>query len=78
MLFVVAALQWIVCGGDGGGFFFFFFFVVVGERERGRIKNNKERIFKWNGKKNKSFDVRSIVKWCVKYYKVRFLLYAKC
>ena len=27
-------------------FFFFFFFVVVGERERGRIKNNKERIFK--------------------------------
>ena len=27
-------------------FFFFFFFVVVGERERGRIKNNKEIIFK--------------------------------
>ena len=25
---------------------FFFFFVIVGERERGRIKNNKERIFK--------------------------------
>ena len=23
-----------------------FFFVIVGERERGRIKNNKERIFK--------------------------------
>ena len=36
--------KWIVSGGNGGGFFFFF--VVVGERERGRIKNNKEIIFK--------------------------------
>ena len=29
-----------------------------GERdlERGRIKNNKERIFKWSVKKNRSFD----------------------
>ena len=35
--------------------FYFYFFSVVGEgdkgRERGKIKNNKERIFKWNGKK---------------------------
>ena len=49
----------------------------MGERERENkkwIKNNKERIFKWNGKKNKSFDIRNIVKWCVKCYKVRFLL----
>ena len=35
--------------------FYFYFFFVVGEgdkgRERGRIKNNKKRLFKWNGKK---------------------------
>lgn len=47
------------------------------EAERGRIKNNKERIFKWSGKKNRSFDVGCIVKWCVKCYKVSFLN-AKC
>ena len=32
------------------------------ERERERIKNNKEIIFKWNVKKNRSFDGRDIVK----------------
>ena len=36
-------------------------------------KNNKERLFKWRGKKNRSFDVSCIVKWCVKCYKVGFL-----
>ena len=30
--------------------------------ERERKKNNKERIFKWNVKKNRSFDGRDIVK----------------
>ena len=43
------------------------------DRERGRIKNNKERIFKWSVKKNKSFDVGYIVKWRVICYKVGFL-----
>ena len=43
------------------------------ERERKKwIKNNKERIFKWNVKKNRSFDGRDIVKWCVIYYKIGF------
>ena len=43
-------------------------------RERGKkwIKNNKERIFKWNVKKNRNFDGRDIVKWCVIYYKIGF------
>ena len=39
------------------------------------IKNeyNKERIFKLSvKKKNRSFDVRDIVKWCVICYKVGF------
>ena len=43
-------------------------------------KNNKEIIFKWNVKKkkiNKSFDIRYVVKWCAKCYKVGFLD-AKC
>lgn len=35
-------------------------------------KNNKERMFKWGVKKNRSFDVRDIVKWCVICYKVGF------
>ena len=47
------------------------------EEEKKWIKNIKERIFKWNGKKNRSFDVRDIVKWYVKCYKIRFLD-AKC
>ena len=37
------------------------------------IKNNNKIIFKWKVKKNKSFDVKYIVKWCVKCYKVGFL-----
>ena len=46
----------------------------LGERERGRIKNNKERMFKWRvkKKKNRSFDLRDIVKWCVICYKIGF------
>ena len=51
------------------------------QRDRGRIKkwikNDKERIFKWSVKKNRSFDVMYIVQWCVIYYKVGFLD-AKC
>ena len=54
------------------------------ESDRGRerknkkcIKNNKEKIFKWSGKKNRSFDVGCIIKWCVKCYKIGFLD-AKC
>ena len=35
--------------------FYFYFFFVVGERdkgrEKGRINNNKKRVFKWNDKK---------------------------
>ena len=43
------------------------------ERERKKwIKNNKERIFKWSVKKNRSFDIRDIVKWCVICYKIGF------
>ena len=52
------------------------------ERDRGRererknkklIKNNKEIIFKWSGKKIRSFDIGCIIKWYVKCYKVGFL-----
>ena len=43
------------------------------ERERKkRIKNDKERIFKWSVKKIRSFDIRKIVKWCVICYKIGF------
>ena len=41
---------------------------IIGMRKReteereGKIKNDKERIFKWNVKKNRSFDGRDIVK----------------
>ena len=35
-------------------------------------KNIKERIFKWNCKKKKMFDVWYIVKWDVKIVKVVF------
>ena len=42
--------------------FYFSFFSVVGEgdkgRERERIKNNKERVFKWNDKKIKILILR--------------------
>ena len=42
------------------------------ERERKKkIKNDKERIFKWSVKKIRSFDIRKIVKWCVICYKIR-------
>ena len=45
-----------------------------GERKKIKkwIKNNKERIFKCSVKKNRSFDRRDIVKWCVIYYKIIF------
>ena len=36
------------------------------------IKNNKEKIFKWSCKKNRSFDIECIIKWDVKCYKVSF------
>ena len=43
------------------------------EREEKKwIKNNKERIFKWSVKKNRSFDIRDIIKWCVICYKIGF------
>ena len=42
------------------------------EKERGRIKNDKERIFKWSVKKNRIFDVRDFVKWCIICYKIEF------
>ena len=44
-----------------------------GERKNKKLlKNNKETIFKWNGKKNKNFDIGCMVKWCVICYKYRF------
>ena len=56
--------------------FYFYFFFVVGEgekgRERGRIKNNKKRVFKWNDKKKK-FNIKSIIKWCITCYEIKFL-----
>ena len=36
------------------------------------LKNNKGTLFKWNGKKNRSFDIGGIIKWCVICYKIRF------
>ena len=43
------------------------------KRNKKLLKNNKEILFKWNGKKkNKSFDTGDIVKWCVIYYKIGF------
>ena len=49
------------------------------ERERGRIKNNDKKGYlnEMVKKKKRSFDVECIVKWCVKCYKVTFLV-AKC
>ena len=41
-------------------------------KNKKRIKNNKEIIFKWSIKKNRSFDRRDIVKWCIIYYKISF------
>ena len=43
------------------------------EEEKKWIKNNKEKIFKWSGKKNISFDAGCIIKWRVKCYKIGFL-----
>ena len=49
---------------------------IIGMRKReteereGKIKNDKERIFKWNVKKNRSFDRRDVVKWGVICYKI--------
>ena len=42
------------------------------EKERGRIKNDKERIFKWSVKKNRIFYGRDVVKWCAICYKIGF------
>ena len=57
-------LQWIwlvASGGDGG---WMWWPAVLGwERERGRKKIDKERIFKWSVKKNRTFFVvRNIIK----------------
>ena len=38
------------------------------------IKNNKETRFKWSCKKIRSFDIKCIIKWDVKCYKVVFLI----
>ena len=40
-------------------------------------KKNKERIFKWSVKKNRSFDVRDMVKWCVRAFTLG-MTYAIC
>ena len=41
-------------------------------RNKKLLKNNKETLFKWNGKKNRNFDIGGIIKWCVIYYKIEF------
>ena len=65
-----------VSGGCGiGGGFLVGGWCLPWERERKRgerdrrerknkklLKNNKETLFKWNGKKNRSFDIDDIVK----------------
>ena len=42
------------------------------EEREGKIKNDEERIFKWNVKKNRSFNGRDVVKWGVICYKIGF------
>ena len=76
----------LVSGGCGiGGGFLVGGWCLPWERERKRgerdrrerknkklSKNNKETLFKWNGKKNRSFDIGDIIKWCVICYKIGF------
>ena len=83
LLFVVAVD--LAGGGDGGWMWWLWVDAVADgaennwvekEKDRGERRKNKkvikERIFKWNVKKIRSFDGREIVKWCVICYKIRF------
>ena len=64
----------VVVGGSGLGVFFGRREIHI-QKERGwkreeemrlKLKNNKEIIFEWSGKKYKTFDVGYIIKWGVK------------